>query len=172
MGLLERRTCCLLYVGVPCPFLRLFAARGRWQTMIGGAFFEFARRIGLAGAYSRRTREDEGEQEGSEIAGQGGEVHFRRVSDPDFCFFAGLDRTSGGGDWPARAAFVCGADRACGGARRGGAGYRALVSGAGALALCAEGACHLVDRARVARFDLPGNYLPGAAPDRAAHHAC
>src|SRR5215207_529764 len=52
----------------------------------------------------------------------------------------------------------------------GGAGHRALVSGAGPLALRAKGAGDPADRSGHARPYLSGFLLPRAAPDRAVEH--
>src|SRR5215210_8781909 len=132
----------------------------------------FMRRISSVAAYSERTGDDEdrqvGQREGPEAAGQGSaeEVGVRRLFDPDPGFSAGLDRHRRGRDCPVRAPFVRGADRTSRGARWGGARHRALVSGAGALALHAAGAGDFADRGGHARFDLSRVLLPGAAPDR------
>ncbi len=103
--------------------------------------------------------------------GSGGEIGVRRPRDPDPRLFAGLDRHRRGGVCPVRAPVVCGADRSRRGAGWGGAGHRALVSGAGPLAHHAEGACDPADRSGHARLDLPWFLLPRAAPDRAVEHA-
>src|SRR5215211_6800921 len=132
----------------------------------------FARRIRSVTAYSERTGDDEKRKVGPEAAGQGsgGEIGVRRPHDPDPHLFTGLDRHRRGWVCPVRAPFVRGADRSRRGAGWGCAGHRALVSGAGALALHAKGVRDPTYRAGHARLDLSWFLLPRAAPDRAVEH--
>jgi hypothetical protein len=134
----------------------------------------FARRIRFVAAYSERTGDDEERKVGPEAArqGSGGEIGIRRPHDPDSRLFAGLDRHRCRRVGPVRAPVVRGADRSRRGVGWGGARHRALVSGAGALALHAKGAGDPADRSGHARLDLSGFLLPRAAPDRAVEHPC
>src|SRR5215216_1245144 len=132
----------------------------------------FARRIRSVTAYSERTGDDEEIKVGPEAAGQwsGGEIGVRRLHDPDPRLFADLDRPRRGGVCTVRAPFVRGADRSRRGAGWGGAGHRALVSGADPLSHHAKRTCDPADRCGHARLDLSWFLLPRAAPDRAVEH--